>query len=262
MISIVTPTYNSGKFIQQTIQSLKDQTNKDFEHIVVDAGSTDNTKDICINEGITKFFLFENSSMYEAIDFGFKQSSGDILCWLNSDDLFLPDTTSYVNEFFSKNISLNIIAGNTEYIDESGFLMYKYRFPKIPKVIFRCFGTLYLCQPSVFWRRKTYFDNGGLNLDYKLSADRDFIFRVLKSDELIYVNKVLSKFRIHSKNLSRTKAEEAIEEDRIINKQLNVGPINSVNRLLSLAGHTYIKLCNPGMIVWKAKKFFNLKKQL
>lgn len=259
MISIITPTYNSEKFIRQTVQSLKDQINKDFEHIVVDAGSTDNTKEICINGGISKFFLLENSSMYEAIDFGFRQSSGDILCWLNSDDLFLPDTTEYVNEFFSKNGTLNIIAGNTIYIDEHDAIMYRYRFPKIPKTIFKSFGTLYLCQPSVFWRRKIYFDNGGLNLDYRLSADRDFIFRVLNSEELIYVNKFLSKFRIHPKNLSRTKANDAKEEENIIDQKLNVGPITFVNQLLSIAGHAYIKLCNPEMILWKTRKFLNLK---
>ena len=258
MISVITPTYNSEKYIRKTIQSLKNQTNKDFEHIVVDGGSKDRTKVICEEEGISKFYLLESSSMYEAIDFGFRQSSGDVLCWLNSDDLFLSDTIQFVENYFKLNKEKNIIAGDTIYIDENGNDMYKYRFPYIPLKLFKSFGTLYLCQPSVFWRRKIYFDNDGLNLSYKLTADRDFIFRVVDKNTLIYVNKVLSRFRLHSENLSKLKADIAEKENQAINKSLNVGPTSAIKKILSLAGHLYIKLNNPTMIIWKTKRFFNL----
>ena len=107
MISIITPTLNSAKYLQQTILSIKSQnTNYDFEHIVVDGGSTDDTKDIAEREGISKFFTLNGSSMYEAIDFGFQQSSGEILCWLNSDDLFVPDTVNLVCAYFLSNKNL------------------------------------------------------------------------------------------------------------------------------------------------------------
>jgi glycosyltransferase involved in cell wall biosynthesis len=259
MISIITPTYNSAKYLRETILSVENQINPaDFEHIIVDGGSTDETKEISEKQGISKFYVLEGSSMYEAIDFGFKQSKGDILCWLNSDDLFMNDTINYVSNFFTLNKDVNIIAGNTIYIDDCGNEMYKYRFPKITNKMFKSFNTLYLCQPSVFWRRNVYFDKGGLNLSYKLSADRDFIFRATENDRLVYVDKVLSMFRIHEHNLSKTNADLAKREDAFINERLSAGHISLKNKIFSLFGHIYIKLNNPQMILWKSKKFFKL----
>ncbi|MDP3684475.1 MAG: glycosyltransferase, partial [Ignavibacteria bacterium] len=85
MVSIITPTLNSAKYLRETLLSIKAQgVEYNIEHIVVDGGSLDETKAIVESEGISKFYTLEGSSMYEAIDFGFKKSSGDILCWVNS----------------------------------------------------------------------------------------------------------------------------------------------------------------------------------
>ena len=259
MISIITPTLNSAKYLQQTILSIKSQIGKyEIEHIVVDGGSSDETKIIAESEGISKFFVLNGSSMYEAIDFGFRQSSGEILCWLNSDDLFLPDTVNIVCDYFSRNEKSKIITGNTIYIDEYGNDLYEYKFAKVPANIFRSFGTLFLCQPSTFWRRETYFDTGGLNLSYKITSDRDFIFRATEKNKLGYVNQVLSKFRFHKENLSKAKAQLAKEENRLIDKKLGVGPTTFFKKVFSIAGHLYIKANNRAMIFWKLRKLFKL----
>ncbi|MDP2362734.1 MAG: glycosyltransferase family 2 protein [Ignavibacteria bacterium] len=259
MISIITPTLNSAKYLRQTILSIKSQcTNYDIEHIVVDGGSTDETKVIVVREGISKFFLLNGSSMYEAIDFGFRQSSGKILCWLNSDDLFVPDTVNIVCDYFSQNEKTEIITGSTIYINDLGNDLYKYKFSKVPENIFRSFGTLFLCQPSTFWRRETYLNTGGLNLSYKITADRDFIFRATEKNKLEYVNHVLSKFRFHGENLSKTKAQLAKEENDLINKKLGVGPTTVVKKIFSIAGHLYIKANNPAMIFWKLRNLSKL----
>lgn len=259
MISIITPTLNSAKYLQQTILSIKSQnTTYDIEHIVVDGGSTDDTKDIVEREGISKIFTLNGSSMYEAIDFGFQQSSGEILCWLNSDDLFVPDTVNLVYAYFLSNKKSKIITGNTIYIDEFGRDLYQYKFPKVPVNIFRSFGTLFLCQPSTFWKREVYINNGGLNLSYKITADRDFIFRATEKNKLEYVNNVLSKFRLHNENLSKTKARLAKEENLLINKNLVVGPVTISKKILSIAGHLYVKVNNPAMIFWKVRNLIKL----
>lgn len=251
LITIVTPTFNSAKYLRRTIQSIKSQSGKyKYEHIVVDGGSKDETRSIVESESISSFLPLERSSMYEAIDHGFQKSNGDILCWLNSDDLFMQNTIELVNNSF-ENADRKIIAGNTLYIDSDDNELYVYKFPRLPFRILKSFNTLFLCQPSIFWRREVYFETGGLNLDYKITADRDFVFRAADRYGLTYVDHVLSKFRFHSANLSKLKADLVKEEIALMNKDLNAGTINILNLLFSAGGHLYVKLHNPEMILWK-----------
>jgi hypothetical protein len=136
--------------------------------------------------------------------------------------------------------------------------MYEYRFPKLPTKIFRSFGTLFLCQSSIFWRRDLYFECGGLNLKYQLTSDRDLILRITSKSRLEYMDKVLSRFRLHSQNLSKTKAYLADIENKSINEALNVGPTTILKKVYAAAGHLYVKLKNPAMINWKLKNLINL----
>jgi len=251
-VSIVTPTLNSEKYLRETILSIKNQRLAfNIEHIVVDGGSTDKTKAIVESEAISKFYTLEGSSMYEAIDFGFHKSSGDILCWLNSDDLFAHDTIKIVTKYFANNTNAKIIAGNTIYLDAAANDMYAYRYPQIPLSLLKCFNTLYLCQPSIFWNREVYFELGGLNLSYKIIADRDFVLRAADKYGIQYVNHILSKFRLHSESLSNTKTEAVNIETTLMNKDLGIGSTTFFKRIFSIAGHLYIKLYNYEMVLWK-----------
>lgn len=259
MVSIITPTLNSAKYLRETLLSIKAQgVEYNIEHIVVDGGSLDETKAIVESEGISKFYTLKGSSMYEAIDFGFKKSSGDILCWVNSDDLYVPDTIKIVVNYFTSYDTVKIIAGNTIYIDSYGNEMYRYRYPPIPFTLLKNFNTLYLCQPSIFWKREVYFGVGGLNLSYKIVADRDFILRAAEIYGIQYIDFVLSKFRLHSENLSKNSAATVKKEISLMNKELKIGSTTLFRRILSMASHLYVKLYNYEMILWK---LFSVRKK-
>lgn len=101
MISIVTPTYNSEQYLEDCIQSIMKQRYKDYEHIVVDGGSSDGTIDILKkyeNQYPLRWISEKDRGMYDAIRKGFKMARGDIFCWLNSDDMFMPWTLQVVGK--------------------------------------------------------------------------------------------------------------------------------------------------------------------
>lgn len=252
--SIITTTFNSEKYIGETLESIKENSrDNDVEHIVVDAGSTDETKRIVKSFGLSAWYDLEGSTMYEAIDFGFKKSTGEIFCWLNSDDLFLPNTLSLWNSAFLKNEGTKIVTGGTVYIDELSNALYRYNWTATNIKFIQSFKTLMLCQPSTCWRREVYFELGGLNLAYKITADRDFFIRAIRKYGIARNNTELTKFRVHNNNLSRLRKELALEENLTINQELKAGPTSLNRKLLQFLGHIIVKVCNIEMILWKIK---------
>ncbi len=105
MISIVTPTYNSEKYLEECILSIKNQKFTDYEHIIVDGKSSDRTLDIIKKYDGTypmRWISEKDKGMYDAISKGFKIAKGDIFCWLNSDDMYMPWTLAAVDAVIKK----------------------------------------------------------------------------------------------------------------------------------------------------------------
>ncbi len=109
-ISIITPSFNSGKYIERAIKSVLDQNYKNFEHIIIDGGSTDNTVNILKKYKHLKWISEPDNGQADAMNKGFKKSSGGIIVYLNADDYFFPDAFSTVIEEFKK--GANFVVGN------------------------------------------------------------------------------------------------------------------------------------------------------
>lgn len=255
MITIVTTTYNSEKFISYTLQSIRDAVGfiDNYEHIVIDAGSTDCTKEIVDSFSFSKWISLEKSTMYEAIHYGFKRAKGDIICWLNSDDILYKNTLIDVQKYFEKNPEINAVTGNCNYIDDQGRIMYPYYFKTTSKTFLTRYNYLFICQPATFWKKNIYEEIGGLNLNYSIVSDRDFFCRLVQRTKLYKMNKILCGFRVHDENLSITKRELATMENKLINVRLNIGQSTIFDLIISSLGSVYNKICNPRMIIWKIK---------
>ncbi len=256
LISIITPTFNSEKYILETIKSIEECRsfcNCEIEHIVVDAGSQDNTKRIVESFGQSKWIDFTNSTMYEAIDLGFRRSRGDFLCWLNSDDIFLPHTLATWLEMFHANPDASIVTGGTVYIDAECKELYPYKWVLNQAAFIESFSSLMLSQPSTCWRRHVYFQLGGFDLNLKIIADRDFFVRAVRTFGIILSSKPLSGFRVHGQNLTSTKRELSNFEADLINKKISAGPTSFKRSILSVLGHIVTKVSNPKMIFWRIR---------
>ncbi len=206
MISIVTPTYNSEKYLEKCIQSIMNQEYQEYEHIIVDGGSQDRTLDILRlyeNRYPMHWISEEDNGMYDAIAKGFHIAKGDILCWLNSDDIYMPWTLRVVSRVF-QNKEINWCVGIPTQLDEKGNLYFAttktVTFPQY--VIKRGWmdGRRVGCvqQESSFWRRSLYESVGGINIDYKLAGDYALWRKFAQKEKLYSLNTILAAFRIHS----------------------------------------------------------------
>jgi len=204
-ISIVTPSYNQAEFLERTIFSVLNQNYPNLEYIIIDGGSTDGSVEIIKKyEKYLAYWVREkDKGQADAINKGFKKSTGGILAWLNSDDTYLPETFCEIAKNFSRNSGVDLIFGNIYFIDGSDKRIRELRFTEFD------FSTLIyeggnLHQTGTFWTRKIYDKVGGLNSNYKFCMDYDFFCRVAKVGKLCHVRDFLANFRMHANAKSST----------------------------------------------------------
>lgn len=200
-ISVVIPSYNQGQFIEETILSVLGQQYPNLEILVIDGGSTDNTVEILeqYNEHLTYWHSKKDKGQGDAINQGFRRCSGDIICWLNSDDMYLPGTLLDVGRRLRDRIAQNYcIYGNTVMIDQLGEQQQSGRMQVARQFDPDTLTYLdFIPQPSSFWTRKLWQTVGELNLDYCFVLDWDWFLRAAQVAEFEYVPKFYSLYRIH-----------------------------------------------------------------
>ncbi len=171
-ISIITVTKNSEKFLQKTIDSLSKQTYRNFEHIVIDGASTDQTLDIIKKNSnkISKWISEPDQGLYYAMNKGLSLCTGEIVGILNSDDVYFPNTLSIVNKYFIKN-EIDFLFGSV--------FKHKLMHGFHPQKILWTFG-FYTAHSVGFFIKKTSQDKIGLyNTKYKWSADYDIFYKMI-----------------------------------------------------------------------------------
>ncbi len=196
-ISIITPSFNQGMYIEETIQSVLAQDYPDIEYWVFDGGSTDNTLEILKRYKDRLFSQSEkDSGQTAAIAKGFQKATGDIFYWLNSDDTLLPGTISRVMEVFETRPEIALAYGQAHYIDETGQIIGRY--PAEPFNFERLAMFDFIPQPSAFFRRKAFEDIGGLDQSLSYGMDYDLWIRITKHYPAYYLPVCLSTYRLHS----------------------------------------------------------------
>ena len=192
-ISIITVTKNSEKFLKDCILSVKNQSYKNFEHIIVDGNSSDKTLKIIKSfKGKIKLFRnFKDKGLYDAMNLGIKKSSGEIIGILNSDDIYFKNTLKIVNAYFNNHENLDFLFGSVY----KHKLLTGYR----PKIINWSFGFYTTHSVGFFIKKKSQLRVGFYNLKYKYSADYDLFLRIIKKFNLIGLstkkNEIFGKFR-------------------------------------------------------------------
>lgn len=213
MISIITPTYNSEEYLEVCIQSIKNQKFEDYEHIIVDGGSTDNTLEIIKKyEGTypMRWVSEKDEGMYDAIKKGFNMAKGDIFCWLNSDDMYMPWTLDTINHVFS-NKNIKWCCGIPAQINEKGQLYFPVtQFITFPQYCIKkgwMDGRRLGCvqQESSFWRRDLYEAVGGIDKEYKLAGDYALWVKFAQKEKLYSLNTLLAGFRVHARQKSENR---------------------------------------------------------
>lgn len=218
-ISVITPSFNQGHFIRETIDSVINQNYPNLEYIVMDGGSTDDTVKILKSYGKKLSWVSKkDKGQADAINKGIKKSSGEIVTYLNSDDVMLPGTLEFVGEHFAADESLMWLTGDYEIIDENGREIQP--FISLYKRILRSFPTFkilsianYIIQPSTFWRRSLMDEIGFFDKNLHFCMDYDFWMRAIRKYPLKVTGKKLSQFRIHSDSKGLNNYESQFNEE-------------------------------------------------
>ncbi len=230
-ISLITPSFNQGKFIKETIESVLSQNYPNLEYFVIDGGSTDNTLKILKSYGNKIKWLSEkDKGQTNAINKGLRKATGEIITYLNSDDMYLPNTLNTVAEYFMENDEAQWLTGDYFIIDEKGKKIQSY-IASYKKILRRrpTFGRLtianYIIQPSTFWRRSLLKDMGLLDESLHYCMDYDYWIRIIQKNKLHVLDNHFSLFRIHGQSKGGEKFEEQFKEEHQIVKKYIRNPV-------------------------------------
>lgn len=233
-ISVVTPSLNQGAFIEQALASVHEQDYPNLEHIVIDGGSTDETLAVLrrFESRLAYVQSQRDDGQTDALIQGFSRATGDILAWLNADDLLEPNTLANVAKHFVSRATDRFVFGDSSWIDRGGHLIKRKReMPFLRSVWLRTYD--YIPQPSAFWRRSLYDEVGGLDPTFRLAMDADLFARMSERTRINHVRQQWSSMREHPDQRNvRFRAESNAEDDRIRARYLKRtrGPLWAVER--------------------------------
>lgn len=197
-ISVVTPSYNQAQFLKATMESIHSQGYPDLEHIVMDGGSTDGSVEI-IEEYADRlaYWVSEpDGGQTDALIKGFERATGDIFCWLNSDDLFEPGTLAEVRAVFEAENPPEFVFGDSMWIDAAGRALKAKREHRFNRFVWLNDHN-YIPQPSTFWTSSLYHRSGGLDRDFNLAMDADLWIRFAELTTPLHVKRPWSRMRFY-----------------------------------------------------------------
>lgn len=221
-ISVITPSFNQGQFIEETILSVLQQGYPNLEYIIMDGGSNDNTVDIIKKheKHVAYWQSAKDKGQADAINQGFRKATGDILCWLNSDDFLMPGALLAVAEKLNP-ANEEIFAGNCFHFKENSAMAYGSDVQEASANYHITDYDFYI-QPSSFWTRKAWEKAGELDLEMHYCFDWEWFIRAEeKGVKSIFTNKYLSAYRIHEAHKSGSGAGKRIEEIKKIYARYN-----------------------------------------
>ena len=200
-ISIVTPVFNQIGFIEKTIQSILGQKYPNLEYIIIDGGSTDGTVEI-IKKYAAQLAYWESepdNGMYFALQKGFEKSTGDIMGWLNSDDLLYHQSLFTVAEVLNLNEEIKWITGLASTIDKTGRVLDILPARRWSKFNYMLKDFRIIQQESTFWKRKLWTQAGScVNVGYKYAGDLELWARFFLYDKLYSVSAPIGCFRLRA----------------------------------------------------------------
>lgn len=225
LVSIITPSYNQGQFIEETIKSVLQQDYCNIEYIVIDGGSTDQTLDILrrYSERI-KWISEPDKGQGDAVNKGIQMACGSIIGWLNSDDTYIEGAVSSVVSYFNNHHNTSMVYGEAYYTNERGKIIGRYLTEKFSTL--RLAEQCFICQPATFFTKEIFERSGKINQTYQLSMDYELWMRIAKLGKIAYLPKYLATSRMYKTNKTLSRKREAFQESfKALKKHYNYIPI-------------------------------------
>jgi glycosyltransferase involved in cell wall biosynthesis len=219
-ITVVTPSYNQAPFLEATLQSVLNQEYPNLEYIVIDGGSTDGSVEI-INRYAAHLAYWVSEpdrGQTDALNKGFAKATGDILCWLCSDDLLEPWTLKEVAQFFRENPQVRVVYGDTTWVDMEDQPLRNRKELPFNRFIF-LYEHNFIPQPSTFWRRDLYEEVGGLNPEFDVAMDADLWIRFAEVTSIHHIRRHWSRMRLYPEQKTQRLQLKARMEGQVLRRR-------------------------------------------
>ncbi len=240
-ISIVTPSFNQAEYLEHTIKSVLDQNYPNLEYILIDGGSTDNSVEIIKKYApqLTYWVSEKDNGLYHAVQKGFEKSTGEIMGWINSDDMLHRNSLFSVAEILSLE-GVEWIQGVGTLYDELGRTVKVSPVYRWSKYDYLMGNYQWIQQESTYWKRSLWQKAGAsMTVKYKYAGELELWNRFFKYGTLYAPNCLIGGFRMRTKNqLSSDKSEEYFNEVQCILKEnrLTAAELSTINKIKRLNG--------------------------
>ncbi len=202
-VSVITPSYNQGAFLEETIQSVLSQSYDNIEYIIIDGGSTDNSVNIIkrYTDHLAYWCSEKDNGQADAINKGFKHATGSLLCWINSDDILYPTFVEERVQQFIQHPEADMIYGDVEQGDSPAHKFVRRGAP-VTYVDMLLTLNVPIPQQSAMWKRTILDRIGYLQPQWYVLLDREFFMRMAESGIILYREGALAFFRNHEQSKS------------------------------------------------------------
>ncbi len=233
LVSIVTPTYNMGRFLEETIESVLAQDYPNVEYIVMDGGSTDDTLAILDKYRSRLRFQSERDlGTADAINKGFERSHGEVFAYLNADDTYLPGAISTVMQSMIGDPAAGVVYGNANWVDEHGGVLAPY--PTLPYDATMLHQECFICQPAAFIRREAFELAGRMDPRLQYAYDYELWIRVSRLYPMRRIDAVLATSRMHQDNKTVGQRKRVLQENlRVLRSHYGYVPFQPVHAYAS-----------------------------
>ncbi len=206
LVSIVTPSYNQAAYLEQTVRSVLDQDYPEIEYLVADGGSTDGSVEIIKRYAprLAWWCSEQDSGQAEAINKGMKRARGEIVAWLNSDDMYLPGAVSAAMRAFAENPQAVMVYGDMRAVDGDNRTINLLRYRQLTLEDLLCFEII--GQPAVFMRRAAFEQATGLNPSFHFMLDHQLWIKIAQQGPIVHVDQLWAAARYHPLAKNRAQA--------------------------------------------------------
>jgi glycosyltransferase involved in cell wall biosynthesis len=249
--TIVTASYNYGHYIRECLESVASQEGVSFEHLVMDAGSKDNTSDVVASFPHASFFQEPDKGMTDGINKGFRKAQGELVMWLNADDRLKPGALQAVKEFAESNPDADVIYGGWDYMDGDGNMIRRMQaLPFDFRILIQ--QGCYIGSTACFYRRATTIAEGHLLDDqFGFCMDGEYYARLAHlGKKFRHMPDILADFRLHDQSISQSSLGKAdmqnvlrmqrqSAEPRALRRMYGIKPFKDENLSLVVDGLLY-----------------------
>lgn len=227
LVSILTPSYNQGRFLEETIQSVLSQDYPNLEYIIVDGRSTDESVEIIQRYAsqLGWWVSEPDQGQTDAINKGFTHAHGEVFAWLNSDDTYLPSAITQAVEFLQAHPQAALVYGDANLVDERGNVIG--RFPSRQTNLQQLLrGSVHIPQQTTFFWAQMWRQVGPLDPSFQFAMDYDLWVRLAKLAPLVYTPKLWANFRLHGEGKSVAMDDRCYPEMIQVYQREGGGPIS------------------------------------